>query len=141
MKIKDGICGLIVGDALGVPVEFEPPENLEKNPVTGMRSCGSHKQPAGTWSDDSAMTLATIASICNEKTVDYDNIMHEFCNWYDNAEYMQVDKVFDYGIRTEKSILNYKNGTEALKCGGDSEYDNGNGSLMRILPLAFIANC
>ena len=33
MKIKAGICGFVVGDALGVPAEFSSRETLQKNPV------------------------------------------------------------------------------------------------------------
>ena len=140
MKVKDGICGLIVGDALGVPFEFESREYLERYPVTDMKGFGTYNQPPGTWSDDSAMTLATINSICNKKSVDYGNIMNEFCNWYTTGKYMQRNEVFDIGIRTRLSIEEYMAGRDALNCGGDGERDNGNGSLMRILPLAFIPN-
>ena len=41
MKVKDGIMGLIVGDALGVPVEFYPRDELEKNPITKMKGNGT----------------------------------------------------------------------------------------------------
>ena len=51
--VRSAIFGLVVGDALGVPVEFQSREELEYNPVTGMRADGTHCQPAGTWSDDS----------------------------------------------------------------------------------------
>jgi ADP-ribosyl-[dinitrogen reductase] hydrolase len=57
---KDGMLGLIVGDALGVPVEFMSRTELMKNPVTGMREYGTHHQPMGTWSDDSSMALAEL---------------------------------------------------------------------------------
>ena len=140
MKIKDGICGLIVGDALGVPFEFESREYLERFPATDMKGFGTHNQPPGTWSDDSAMALAIIKSICNRKAIDYEDIMNEFCKWYQTGKYMQDGEVFDIGIRTRLSIEKYILGTEALKCGGKEESDNGNGSLMRILPLAFIPN-
>jgi ADP-ribosylglycohydrolase len=36
--VAAGIVGLAVGDALGVPVEFEPRERLRRDPVTSMRS-------------------------------------------------------------------------------------------------------
>ena len=78
MKVKDGIIGLIIGDALGVPVEFTSREILKKDPVTGMRGYGTYNMPPGTWSDDSSMTIATIASIINKQTIDYDDIMCEF---------------------------------------------------------------
>jgi ADP-ribosylglycohydrolase len=140
MKVKDGIIGLIIGDALGVPVEFTSREILKKDPVTGMRGYGTYNMPPGTWSDDSSMTIATIASIVNKQTIDYDDIMCEFLDWIENGKYTQYQDTFDYGITTGNGLLNYKNGMEAVLCGGSDEHDNGNGSLMRILPLAFIPN-
>ena len=138
MKVKDGICGFIVGDALGVPFEFRPRECFIDNPVTDMVGYGTYNMPAGTWSDDSSMTLATMQSITDKKAIDYEDIMNEFCNWRYECKYTQYDDVFDIGIRTSKSLSSYKSGTEALRCGGDGERDNGNGSLMRILPLAYL---
>ena len=81
MKVKDGITGLIIGDALGVPVEFSRPEKLEENPVTDMMGGGIHGMPPGTWSDDSSMALATMASIIEKNAIDYTDIMNEFCEW------------------------------------------------------------
>lgn len=139
--IKGGICGFVVGDALGVPVEFYSRSELEKNPVTDMREFGSWNQPKGTWSDDSAMTLATMAAIsgCSGK-IDCDIIMGEFVKWYKNGKYSQDEgePPFDMGNTTEASIQRYIDGASVFECGGRGERDNGNGSLMRILPLAYV---
>ena len=140
MKIKDGICGFAVGDALGVPVEFSSRETLQKNPVKTMTGYGTYNMPPGTFSDDTSMTLATISSICNKKAIDYEDIQSEFLEWLINGKYTQYEKTFDYGNTTYEALLRFKNGFEALNCGGTSERDNGNGSLMRILPLAFICD-
>ncbi|WP_458454332.1 ADP-ribosylglycohydrolase family protein [Methanobrevibacter sp.] len=138
MKVKDGMIGLIVGDALGVPVEFESRTNLQENPVTGMIGYGTYNQPAGTWSDDSAMALATMHSIVQKHGIDYEDIINKFVKWIDDGKYMQGDYTFDYGITTRSAIENYKCSTPALESGCGDERDNGNGSLMRILPLAYI---
>ena len=139
MKVKDGICGFLIGDALGVPFEFKELEEMQISPATGMvGDCGVHEQPPGTWSDDTSMTLATMASIANKKAVDYDDIMSEFSKWKNDGEHTQYKEVFDIGITTSNAINNYDCGTPALECGGSGERDNGNGSLMRILPLAYI---
>ena len=139
MKVKDGICGLTVGDALGVPAEFYSRMELEEHPVTEMIGGGHHRQPPGTWSDDTAMTLSTIDSIVDKKTIDYEDLMDKFCDCFDKAKYWQYE-VFDCGITTGKGIDNYKSGIEPINCGATGERDNGNGSLMRILPLAYIPN-
>ena len=140
MKVKDGIIGLIIGDALGVPVEFSYRETLKKNPVTGMRGYGTYNMPPGTWSDDSSMTIATMASIINKQAIDYEDMMCEFLDWIENGKYTQYEDTFDFGTTTYNGLLNFKNGTDPILCGGSGERDNGNGSLMRILPLAFIPN-
>lgn len=139
MKVKDGIIGLIVGDALGVPVEFAYKEELEKNPVVNMRGYGAWPVPKGTWSDDSSMTLATMGSIANKQGIDYDDIMNEFCKWHFKGKYTQ-DGSFDIGATISKALDRFIDGAPAIECGGTGERDNGNGSLMRILPLAFMKN-
>jgi len=142
MKIKDGIIGFIVGDALGVPVEFESRNELQKNPVVSMREYGTYNQPKGTWSDDTSMTLATMTSIINKKAIDYEDIMDEFCRWNNYGEYTNSQsKQFDIGITTSIALSNYdEEGMSALKSGCDGDRSNGNGSLMRVLPLAYIKN-
>ncbi len=138
MKVKDGICGFVVGDALGVPVEFFSRRELEEDPVVDMRSYGTYSQPKGTWSDDSSMTLATMYSIVNKNGIDYSDIMDEFCRWAFEGEHTPHGERFDIGNTTMRGLERYRNGEDALNSGGTSTHDNGNGSLMRILPLAFI---
>lgn len=137
MKVKDGIIGLVIGDALGVPVEFMRRENLIENPVTGMREGGAHGKPKGTWSDDTSLTLATMQSIVNRKAIDYDDILNEFRLFALKNKYCQYD-AFDMGNTTAEAIFAFDSGVPALKCGGKGERDNGNGSLMRILPMAYV---
>ena len=148
-KILGGIFGLAVADAMGVPVEFNSRESLRHNPVTDMRGYGTYNQPPGTWSDDTSMTLCLLDSLANKgfdarweldenfAEPDYADIMQRFLSWLDKGKYTPHGKVFDVGNATRKALQRYKSGIEPLKCGGTSEQDNGNGSLMRILPLAF----
>lgn len=138
MKIKDGITGLIIGDALGVPVEFTSRELLKETPVTRMEGYGTYNMPPGTWSDDSSMAIATMASIVNKQCIDYEDIMKEFVEWIDNGKYTQYNDTFDFGATTANGIYKFKRGVNPIECGGTGERDNGNGSLMRTLPLAFI---
>jgi len=139
-KLKDqilgGILGLAVADAVGVPVEFQSRESLRLNPVTDMKGYGTYNQPPGTWSDDTSLTLCLLDSLAN-KGIDYADIMKRFLSWLDEGEYTPYGEVFDVGIATRKALQRFRNGNAPLECGGTSEQDNGNGSLMRILPLAF----
>ncbi len=134
-KVYDGIMGLVVGDALGVPVEFKKRDTFK---VTDMIGYGTYNQPPGTWSDDSSLTLATLESIARIGGIDLDDIMGNFYDWYYKGNFTPYGKVFDIGSGTKRALNRFQSGVEPLKCGGRTRIDNGNGSLMRILPLAFI---
>lgn len=136
-KVYDGIIGAATGDALGVPVEFISREELAKFPVTGMQGYGVHNQPMGTWSDDTSLTLVLMDSIVYRQAVDYHDIMDKFSKWLLYGAYTATEEVFDVGGATNRAIMNYGRGMNPLECGGMSEYENGNGSLMRILPAAY----
>ena len=137
-KYKAAILGLIAGDALGVPAEFKSRANMKENPVTDMIGYGTHNQPAGTWSDDSSMVIATMEWLgeIQDNQPDYALLMDKFSNWLMYGDYTPYGEVFDCGISTSRAIINYGKGMVPLKCGGKSEWENGNGSLMRILPAA-----
>lgn len=132
------VLGLVVGDALGVPAEFKSREELKKKPVTDMIGYGTHFQPAGTWSDDSSMAIATMEWLSEMENAepDYTLLMEKFHNWLMFGDYTPYGVVFDSGISTRIAIRNYSQGMNPLACGGMAERDNGNGSLMRILPVA-----
>lgn len=133
-RIIGGLLGLIVGDALGVPFEFQKRDTFVCDGMTGY---GTHKQPAGTWSDDSSMTLATMDAILRWG-LDADGIMRNFVRWFYYEKFTPRGKVFDVGYCVAQSIVRYNNGADIYTCGGAEESDNGNGALMRILPLAFL---
>lgn len=130
------IYGHAIGDALGVPVEFETREELAANPVTDMRGFGEHDVPPGTWSDDTSMTLALMESLARLGYVDYADIMDNFVRWVNEAAFTATGELFDIGRGTRQSLVKYWKGVSPLECGGQSDGDNGNGSLMRIAPLA-----
>ena len=131
--------GLCVGDALGVPVEFVDRTTLNNNPVKEMRSYGTHNQPAGTWSDDTSMTLCLLDSLLEgiDEGLDYKDIMKRYFMWLKEGKYTPYGVVFDIGNTTIKALNRYSEGFSPLECGGNAEHDNGNGSLMRILPILF----
>lgn len=133
--LKGMLLGLAVGDALGVPVEFEMRQTLKKEPVTGMRSFGSWNQPAGTWSDDTSMTIAAMDSITRLGRIDYQDVMENFLRWYERDDFTATGERFDIGNTTRGAIVRFSRRIlSPTKCGATEKYANGNGSLMRILP-------
>ena len=98
--VKAAILGLAVTEALGVPVEFCSRDEVQLSPVTGMQGYGTWNQPAGTWSDDTSLTLALMASLTNG--LDYEDIMLKFRLWYENGEFSTHGEAFDVGITTHR---------------------------------------
>jgi ADP-ribosylglycohydrolase len=140
-RVIGGLLGLLIGDALGVPYEFHERESIptlaeiEFEPPAYFRR--SHAGvPIGTWSDDGSQALILLDTLITCKKFDANHFAKGLVDWYENG-FMAVDgKVFDVGIQTSKAISEIKKGIEPLLCGGRDEYANGNGSLMRVLPLA-----
>ena len=127
-KLHDAILGLAIGDALGVPYEFKKRGTFL---CTEMVGYGTHNQPEGTWSDDTSMVLATLDSLkSNDGKIVPKDMFERFNYWLLYGDYTAHGEVFDAGIATCKALQTGKSQT--------GEYDNGNGSLMRILPLAFV---
>ncbi|QLE54456.1 ADP-ribosylglycohydrolase family protein [Nostoc sp. TCL26-01] len=134
-KTLSGLMGLCVGDALGVPVEFTSRTELVKSPVTKMLGYGTWNQPPGTWSDDSSLTFCLAESLCRGYSLDA--IANSFWRWYKDAYWTPRGEIFGIGESTHAVIMRLKQGISPLQAGGTSEMSNGNGSLMRILPMAF----
>lgn len=127
------LLGTAVGDALGVPVEFQQREMLKANHVTDMREYGTHKQPKGTWSDDTSLMLCLAESMI--EGLDINKLAQKFIAWKNDNLWTPHGWVFDIGIGTRIAIERLENGMSLELAGGFDERDNGNGSLMRILPL------
>ncbi|MDL2301139.1 ADP-ribosylglycohydrolase family protein [Lachnospiraceae bacterium OttesenSCG-928-D06] len=135
-KLMGGVLGLAVGDALGVPVEFKDRACMNVNPISGMTGYGTYNQPVGTWSDDTSMTIATLDTMC-AGGLSLGRIMDAFLKWYTNGCYTPFGECFDIGGTTKKAINNYFCGEMPINCGLDDEMSNGNGSLMRMLPMVY----
>ena len=140
-RIAGGIWGLLVGDALGVPYEFSQPgaipsfDRIEMTPPGDFHRAHLGIQP-GTWSDDGAQALCLLSSLLERGRVDPDDIMGRFCRWFSDG-YLAVGKnVFDVGFQTRLAIDRFLQGKPLMECAPSSEWSNGNGALMRTLPLA-----
>lgn len=134
-KIEAGLFGVAVGDALGVPYEFLSRNQLKESPAIDMVGYGTHYQPAGTWSDDSSLTFCLAETLAER--YDLQELANRFLNWKEHNYWTPHGKVFDIGIATSIAIHELHCGKDPLLAGGHTEDSNGNGSLMRILPLLF----
>ncbi|MCU5282945.1 ADP-ribosylglycohydrolase family protein [Bacillus cereus] len=129
-----GLLGFCIGDALGVPVEFQSRDKMNK--ITSMTGYGTHNQPPGTWSDDSSLTFCLTESLIHG--YDLNDLKQKLCDWYYFGYWNVNDKLpFDIGRTTFKALSKIKSGIASEEAGEKDEKNNGNGSLMRVLPLAF----
>lgn len=133
-RILGGLYGSLVGDALGVPVEFQSRARRKEDPVTSMRAFGTWNQPAGTWSDDGALLLCAAESLA-ESGFNTQDMGVRFRRWLAEGHWAAHGRVFDIGNATREALSRIAQGTPAEEAGGQAESSNGNGSLMRILPV------
>lgn len=139
-RIAGGLMGMLVGDALGVPyefhapgelpvaaqIEFEPPRGFDRTHVG---------TPPGTWSDDGAQALCLLDSLLARGWMDADDFGRRLLSWYEEG-YLAVDgRVFDVGIQTARALRRLRANVPAEEAGAGPDA-KGNGSLMRVLPLA-----
>lgn len=139
--VAAGILGVCVADALGVPVEFTSRAERERSPISDMIGYGTYNQPPGTWSDDSSLTLCLVDALTAvsphhpEKLLK--TVSNNFCRWHQEGYWTPYQEAFNIGGATLQAIHHLHNGVSFTHSGGSTEKSNGNGSLMRILPLAF----
>lgn len=140
-RLRGGLFGLLVGDALGVPYEFQDADNLppatqiEMVPPPGFRRSHAGVLP-GTWSDDGAQALCLLISLLDCGKLDPDDLGQRFVAWYQSG-YMAIDRhVFDVGVHTSQVLQAIARGMPVLEAGAMGQDARGNGSLMRSLPLA-----
>ena len=135
LRIKSVLFGLAVGDALGVPAEFISRDYFHENPVTDMIGYGTHDLPAGTFSDDSSLSFCLAEALTQE--FDLNRIAQNFVKWRTENYWTARGTLFDIGNATRLAIDRLVNGAQPELAGGTENNSNGNGSLMRILPLLF----
>ena len=134
-QVQAALFGVATGDALGVPVEFKSRKSIAMKPVQDMTGYGTYNLAPGTWSDDSSMTFCLAESL--SKGYDLQHIADTFADWAYEGYWTPRGVVFDIGITTSQALWRVKQGLAPQLCGGTDEGDNGNGALMRILPLLF----
>lgn len=135
-KIIGAFLGFIVADAMGVPAEFTTRQARDEDPIFEMRGYEVYDQPPGTWSDDSSLLLCSIQTISEGYSIQ--KLAHYFIEWYRTGYMSAHGEIFDIGLATRIALSNIMMKVPLLLCGGDDEYSNGNGALMRILPFAFV---
>jgi ADP-ribosyl-[dinitrogen reductase] hydrolase len=133
--VHGALFGVAIGDALGVPAEFKSREALKLDPIKDFVGFKSHGQPPGTFSDDSSLMFCLAETLCSG--YDLNDLGYRFIQWQENGYWTAGGEIFDIGMTTSRAIGRLKKGTRPALAGDFDEDNNGNGSLMRIMPLLF----
>jgi len=132
-KFKGCLVGLACGDAVGTTLEFKPRGTFE--PITDMIGGGPFDLMPGQWTDDTSMALCLAYSLLHKNGFDPIDQMNRYCNWYQYGYMSSTGKCFDIGA-TVASALNLYLKTGNPFSGSIEERSSGNGSLMRLAPIA-----
>jgi ADP-ribosylglycohydrolase len=131
-RFRGSFIGLAVGDALGVPLEFQSPGTFE--PVTDMIGGGKFDLELGEWTDDTSTALCLAQSLIEMKGFNPEDQLNRYLRWYHEG-YLSVNgSCFDIGNTTREALMRYEETGEPFS-GPDHERSAGNGSLMRLAPV------
>jgi ADP-ribosyl-[dinitrogen reductase] hydrolase len=134
------LWGLLLGDALGVPYEFTSPDELPDLSCLDMQPSEDFDRAhasvlPGTWSDDGSQALVLLHHLQEHRGFNADAFVHDLLRW--RKGWLWVDNtVFDVGLQTERVLRRLAQGLAVEQATEAHEHSNGNGSLMRVLPVA-----
>lgn len=132
-RFRGCLLGLAVGDALGTTLEFCVPGSF--TPIDDMHGGGPFALRAGQWTDDTSMALCLAHSLLYRQGFDAADQMNRYCNWYQHGYLSSTGTCFDIGGTVRQALERYLDGGPAFS-GSDDPRSAGNGSLMRLAPVA-----
>ncbi|MGU7769189.1 ADP-ribosylglycohydrolase family protein [Burkholderia sp. MR1-5-21] len=144
-RLRGGLHGVLVGDALGVPYEFHgvasipSPAEIDMTPPPGFDRAHDGVPP-GTWSDDGAQALALLDALLSDRALNLDTFAANLLNWFHRGAFTPDGNVFDVGLQTQRAFHALASGAAPAVAGPGDERDNGNGSLMRCFPVVMVAS-
>lgn len=144
-RIRGGLLGLLIGDALGVPYEFHSAASISLLNAIEMTPPPDFERahqgvPPGTWSDDGAQALALLDALLQDRELDLNTFATNLLNWFHRGAFTPDGNVFDVGLQTQRAFHELASGVDPAVAGPRDERDNGNGSLMRCLPVVMVTS-
>ncbi|MGU3406507.1 ADP-ribosylglycohydrolase family protein [Methylobacterium brachiatum] len=135
-RARGAFLGLAVGDALGATLEFEP---RDTHPLhTEMLGGGPFNLKPGQWTDDTSMALALAESLIAHPDFDPTDLMRRFVAWAEDGAYSCTGTCFDIGLTTRQALSRFMRTGDPF-AGSTAPDTAGNGSLMRVAPVALRA--
>lgn len=131
------LVGMAVGDAVGTTLEFKARDSYAH--ITDMVGGGPFGLDAGTWTDDTSMALALgealLASAAKGSVFESGEAQRRFVDWWRNGAFSPTGSCFDIGIATREALARFEETGDPI-AGSTDPYSAGNGSLMRLAPVA-----
>lgn len=134
-RARGALLGLAVGDALGTTLEFRPKDS--DPPLTTIVGGGPFRLRAGEWTDDTSMALALATSLAEKGRLDERDLMERFCAWAETGAYSHNGRCFDIGVTVRGALSRFRR-TGNPVAGSTDPQSAGNGSLMRLAPVAIL---
>jgi ADP-ribosyl-[dinitrogen reductase] hydrolase len=135
-RIRGGLLGLAVGDALGAPFEGAPPTEAVAAVTPGLEMTGGGGWRPGEWTDDTAMALALAESIAAHGLFDTDDVADRYIRW-------ATTDGRGIGRATRRALVGARN-ADAARARARAYFAAtgmaaGNGTLMRVAPIGLAA--
>lgn len=132
-RYQGALLGLAAGDAVGTTVEFKARGTF--SPLTDMQGGGPFRLKAGQWTDDTSMALCLAASLIDKDGFDAQDQMQRYNRWREEGYMSSNGRCFDIGVTVSEAISQYL-ATGEPYAGSTNPFSAGNGSLMRLAPIA-----
>jgi ADP-ribosylglycohydrolase len=132
-RFRGALLGLAAGDALGTTLEFEPPGTFE--PINDMVGGGPFCLKPGEWTDDTSMALCLAESLIERKGFDPVDQLERYLRWYRHGHLSSNGRCFDIGNTVRAALMSFES-TRDPYCGLEDPRSAGNGSIMRLAPVA-----
>lgn len=102
-----------------------------------MEGGGKFSLMPGQWTDDTSMALCMAESLIECQGFNLKDQASRYWKWYQEGHLSSTGECFDIGMTTRKALHAFdKLGHTNPYCGATSESAAGNGSLMRLCPVA-----
>ena len=127
------LAGLAVGDALGTTLEFTSPGSFET--LTDMIGGGPFRLKPGQWTDDTSMALCLAESLLECEDFDLKDQAERYVRWWRDGHHSATGTCFDIGNTVRAALSSFR--LDGVAAAGSSDrYSAGNGSIMRLAPVA-----
>lgn len=132
-RARGAWLGLAVGDALGTTLEFSRRDSEPHH--TEMTGGGPFRLAPGVWTDDTSMALCLADTLLATGEPDPRDLITRFISWWRGGDYSVTGSCFDIGNTTRAALERFERTDDPL-AGDTSAHAAGNGSLMRLAPVA-----